>query len=556
MWRKMRVTGHWVTRLFRRLGYSFRHISLLLGLAAENQAIFSIILLIPALLATVALTIVLGNRELTLVTKAVLATASVAGPAGLAFYFYLLNLSRQRRAELAIRARRHSDTRIIAYFCRLVIKLYQSVAGSDPKISSIRTQRILTIETEFVRARAMYVRHVLDQVASHFGVTRDLLEQALGIPAIVLETRAVRRVWLRFHLEAPIDPLPAFSAQADAIDECAGRVRKQAEVLCSLAEDFSKILRFVVKEPSTGRAMNAAARILARHVGKPTCESVISLLHLRRGVPISRMILGNRDHQSFMGERPDSIIHFLRYFRSFEKPSVDRVVNTAVGCLGRQLPENALILTVGYSQMVARVLGCLARTKSILVGVVVPEHESEWDQVIFAEEDRAMEAELLAEPLLRGKVFRTTLADVAELPADFVRGGIMMGAEAVLPDGTVLHPRGRLKTHRALALFFSSVGQAAYRFVVCEPYKIIDVPVDLRTSRMLACITTGDYDTLITDGEELGGGTRADLQRLRVAWEHGVDQNLLASGKGGVFHCGTGGTPCSNRRIQARRARG
>ncbi|MBI4515918.1 MAG: hypothetical protein HY699_08905 [Deltaproteobacteria bacterium] len=534
--RRMRLTRRWVARLFRRIGYFFRHISLLLALTAENQAISSILLLIPTLLATALLTIVLSSHDLSPRIKALWAAALVALPAGLSLYFYLLNISRQRRAELSIRARRHSDTRTINYFCRSVIKLCESVAGSDPRIQSIGTQRVLAVETEFVRSRAVYIRHVLDQVASHFGVTRELLEQALGIPAMVLETRAARRVWLRYHMEASIDPLPVFSAQADAIDRCATRVRTQAEVLSSLADDFSKILRFVVKEPSTGRAMNAAARILARHIGGPNCESIISILQLRRGVPIDNIILGNRDHRTFVGEKSDSLIHFLKHFGSFEKPGVDRVVNTAAERLSARLAESALILTVGYSQMVSRVLAQLAHRKSILVGVVIPERGSELDQVIFAEEDRAMEAELLAEPLLQGKVFRTTLAGIGELPADFVRGGIMMGAEAVLPDGTVLHPRGRLQTHRALALRFSGVAQAAYRFVVCEPYKIIDVPAALRTSRTLACITTGDYDTLITAGEELQGGARVSLQRLRVAWEREVDQDLQTSGMQGIFH--------------------
>lgn len=286
-------TARMTSRPLRRLGYRVRFLSRILGLAAETQAVFSAIVTVPASIATIGIASILQS-ESPLWTRLIGIFLCIFVPLFLLIYFYLLNLSRGRRADLAVRARRHSDSAILTYLFARTAKLQHDICGNNAKIRNIKDAATLEVETEYTRANSAYVRLLIDQVARHFRVSSRVVEDVLGVSGWVLESRATRRIWLRYNLEHDTSGIQAdFSAEAGRIDQCAQRLEERLDDLSSITNDVAKALRFVINQPSTGRALAASARIFSRHVGKSSSECVKALLNLRHGVPPMDAIIGN-----------------------------------------------------------------------------------------------------------------------------------------------------------------------------------------------------------------------------------------------------------------------
>lgn len=527
----MRVRN-WLRLRMRRLSYRARGMQMLLSLTVENSFLFSLLLIVPTAVATLGITFAV-DRDISFAGRVVAIAVSIGLPLSAVFYVYLGNISRTRRADLAIRARRHDDRAVIVYVCELATGLLNFVNAPDSPQKSVKSRTDRDLALSFLRVRSIYLRLVMDQAALHFRVTREALEEAMGVPAKVLENQLTSRLLLHYDLAHGSNT--SLQDEAERMDKAFLGLSAHLQQLVEMAGDFARILRTIVKQPSTGAAMTEAVSILRAHLGEDTCEIAASLIGLRRGISLTDLI-GYPALRDEIECKRDAVNQYLGKLRELQSAASEGAVSEAVALLTNNydyLPENAVVFTVGYSRMVARALSLAgSMRKDFTVGIIVPSvaSEWEWDKVVFADEDRMMAAEIAAKDTLKNRIFRVDPAGLSDLSLDWATAVLVSGAEAITPEGVLLHPRGRLTLHRQLEHYLRSTGtvrRSGYRYAIAESFKLIQPTRREITTRLLASIGPDEYDVLITDAGIYEGNSRRRLdEKIMTAWRKRVRQKL------------------------------
>jgi hypothetical protein len=526
-----------LSRCGRRVGFSLRHVTHVLSALVTHPALLAIALMVPALLSSVIATYV-WDKPWPVAFKCLLALLPIA----VSYYIYLRNLSPERRAAITVRMCRHSDARLIRYLCRQLLRLIQYGDRSRRRPPS---PHLLAIETAFVISRATLIRFVVERAAPQFRLSHTVLEGLLGLPMAVVERRAQRRLSLSYHLHAAHralghaqsaaierQALARYETEARTIEECVGRFRKRLTRIHEVAPDAALILRTVAREASTGQALVNGARILAQHVGTDRYSMILSLLNLRAGIPLKALLAVPEETATLDRAQREAITCYLMHLAALQYEALNATVERTVAFLRKRVPSGGIVLTVGFSQVVALALTTFARERRepITIGVVAPERDAAMCARFRDDEDARMVAELLAEPKLRGRVVPMSLDEIEE--AQTIGGAgvhvMLFGAQAVSPDGTVIHPRGRLQLHQRLTSWLADpvLAQAVPRIVVCESYKVLASSYDKLTSQLVSALSPEEYEVLIADLAEVRGDKRNNIGWMRRKWLASVGKQL------------------------------
>jgi hypothetical protein len=298
-------------------------------------------------------------------------------------------------------------------------------------------------------------------------------------------------------------------------------------------DPFATIVRCVLKEPSSGRAAASAGRVIAGHLDDPALGLILKLIDLRPGIPMTWLLGLNGEVRLDAADRK-SLHCYLRHFAAFQEGAFQDVTRRSAEALEPWTISSKVILTIGYSRAVALVLAKLAIVRpDFLVGVVGLPPKSGSDRVLFGDEDRAMEATLLGQRHLSGRVFRTTIDRLRELTMSPARVTVLIGAEAISYDGTIVHPSGRTALHHQVDSIF---GSPPLRVAICEPYKVLAVPSETYAARRVSGIGLDGYDVLLTRDGPRVGSQREGLSPLRDEWKRHVDQMLVEMFDGHSVH--------------------
>ena len=542
-----RVVGRY-RRYVHRIGFKLRPLLRLLSVGAENPALFTAGTVFVTLAATAAVTWV-STIESSRYLIALLISLVVILPFAGSVAFYLLNITLDHRAEIAVRTRRYSDEAILSYLrvaaARLVSEVFDiqpsgsegnhpnnERRSSNPPIAGvaqapIKARETMEVEREHARSQARYFHVLVDHVAHHFRVPTEIIENCLCMSAAVLEENAPQRVWYRYQIDSMVDPnFERNRPAALALDAYAQRIWRRVHQLEPIVEDVALILRHVIHQPSTGKAMAAAAPILARNLNPPRSGVVRELVDIRLGVPLTLMF-GMDKWDMSDGRSLEGTKHYLNSFKALAEEFSEAAAYQAAADIGKRIRDGSLILTVGYSHLISQVISLLSKQmKDITVGVISPDRASRPQHVLFRDEERLMEAELLADAKLPSRLFVSSVPGMRELGLDREDAIVLMGAEAVTSDGQVVHPRGWKSTHDDLQRYLNQ-DKGTGRFVVCESFKIIDtLPPQVELRRLVTVFKSDEYELLISDGGSWsqGGHSSGPLIRLREAWEKRINR--------------------------------
>lgn len=516
-------------RTFRRLGYRLRPLARLLSVAAENPAFFTTITVAVSLLVTATITWVLG-LQLGRYYKATLIALVVSLPSAGCIAFYLFNITHNHRAELAIRARRYADDAVILYLLKVLRRVLEAIFDVGPvRQPPLRAPRLMEVERDYARSRAHYLHVLLDHAAQYFRAPPSILEDCLCLSTTVLQTNAPQRVWLRYQVDLETEYSASYEPAVAALDAYAKRAWDRISSLKPIAKDFGLILRHVIQEPSTGRALAAAAPILARHLATPAVfQLVADLVDTRRGVPVTLLV--GVSPQRDIDVPQGNVEHYLKSFAKLAHSRTIVAIQNAANRLNHLLNDDGLILTVGFSHLVASTIRRLSQQKrNLTVGIISPDTSLQRERVAFAEEGRLMESALLIEGRLASRVFLTSIGGMEELGLNLGDSIVLMGAEAITHDGMVVHPRGWRRTHDDLRGHLKRSG-GEKRFVVCESFKVVDVPRDLQLRRLVTVFTHDEYEYVISDGGEYSKNSGTDARYLRRVWEESVNERRAEDG--------------------------
>lgn len=476
-------------------------------------------------------------------------------------YYIVRNSPVEARLELAVRARRFDDRRIIELIARRMRRAVIRTCGTSRPHPPIRNHADLSIEQVFARSRARSCDVLLDHAAAHFRCRRAALEAVFGVSSEALTSRTLRRLELRQRADVSLMHkipilIPAIDERdATDIDDCAVRLISRLEKLHRHSRDVARVLRSVISEPSSSRAVQNAADLLEDISTKDheRQELVQELLDLRHGVPLTTLLWsGVREHPDPPCTQDDldtARRSFLKRMPAISAIAEKEVATAAAAYLSRRIESGVkVIVTVGLSRVVAAAIRALAAKRvagktavGFVVWVVLPRDRGSEGEHLRSDQ-ALMKAELLREPTLEGRVSRVRLEELADARLDLRESAVLLlGAEAISLSGLVIHPRGRLDVHRDLSALLASPpdwercpppsGKAEQprRLVVASPNKILDDDKveSWRSYKLLTCFVPQiDYDAVICDRFSDASHVRDRLIDARSAWRRAVSMEL------------------------------
>lgn len=507
----------------------------LIGLALEQPVIFHIILISYSLVAA---------YWFEHVESFLLKVLILLVPSAVMIQLYLSNLSRLRRATLAVRLRRHDDNLVLSLLVKEILRAMRYVQRSNWQSRLLK--RAPTEEK--IRSRGAYFTFLFDEVSSHFQVSREVIEEAFGTPVRILTDHLTRLVEINFwKLHNPEVEKTGQTAEMklavsrinneeQSLKEYMNGLKSHLETLLMLTPEVSFVLHKIVKEASTGKAAIAASEILCRYLQEtPHDEFIKSLLSLRCGLPLASLLRFDELKRSNRGSI-DNLRSYYHLFGNIMEAATSALCQTAKRYIPDHLGNDELIVTFGYSNTVAEVIKTLSTEtqKAFQVVIIEPEKLSDWEHIIFKEESRLMETKLKKEiPLLRNRVTRISIDSFLEKQLQEKMTKIFMGAENIRKDAMILHPRGR----RALLMSILNARKNSKNnckiYVFAESYKIIELCEEIYSLPYFVTFYSTEYDYLITEGNFITSdsgvlrdetGQPIAFVRFEQAWRNFVNQ--------------------------------
>jgi len=532
-----------------------RQIYNLIAFAIEQPVIFHTIIITYSLLVAVLYEFI-KSPPFHLFIALFLKVLIILVPGAFVIQVYLLNLTRARRASLSVRFRRHDDTLVLSLLAQQILR---AIIYSNRPINRLSRLLKRAPTEEKIRSRCLYLTCLFDEVANHFKVSRDVIEEIIGTPVKVLTIRLENLLEINL-LRAACPPdkerfellTSELESEAKLLNIYINDLGKHLNKLLTLFPIIPIVLHRIVKEPSTGKTANIAGEILARYlIDKQSHRIIKQLLSLRRGLPFHSLFRFEEFVQAIDQKQIPSrdVEIYYKHFKVLSSESTSTLGRNAAEFISKDLDTEELIITFGYSNAVVGVIKELSsheKTSDLQIVVIEPEQLSDWERIIFEEEGKLMETRLKEIPDFRGKVMRDNIHSFLEKKLQDRMTRIFIGAENIRNNGMVIHPRGRRSLHMDAVNNRDKNFEICKVYVFAESYKFIELGEEVYALPYFVTFAPTEYNFIITESkiiatDENGSlydaftGNPINLSTIKIYWETSADEFLIRNNFKPIF---------------------